>query len=167
MKNNPELHISDIIQQDIFGVIWECQIIDIYNNEDYHMIDVLPIKKINKGEINMFKNALAGDRVWSIPEGWGTIKIINDEALFGKLKVVFDNGRVIWFNNNGKYQPDNIYPTLFWDEIKFDIPKPPKRKEIDQLILEEHNQFKFKAATQVIEKINELIDEVNKLKAIK
>jgi len=49
MKNNPELHIGDIIQLPIFRVLWECQIIDII--KDYHMIDVLPIKKINKGEI--------------------------------------------------------------------------------------------------------------------
>jgi hypothetical protein len=44
LKNNPELHIGDIIQEWIFGVLWECKIVDIH--EDYHMIDVLPIKTI-------------------------------------------------------------------------------------------------------------------------
>jgi hypothetical protein len=35
---------------------------------------------------------------------------------------------------------------------------------IEPLVLEEHGLFKYKAATQVIDKINELVEEINELK---
>jgi uncharacterized phosphosugar-binding protein len=36
--------------------------------------------------------------------------------------------------------------------------------KIEPLVLEEHGLFKYKAATQVIDKINELVEQVNKIK---
>lgn len=48
LENNPKIDIGDTIQEWIFGVLWECQIIDI--DKDSHMIDVLPIKMIEKHE---------------------------------------------------------------------------------------------------------------------
>lgn len=95
----------------------------------------------------MFKNAKIGDRVWDFRRGWGTIKQIDFNTKY-PLKVVFDeyDGDET-FNIEGK-EYNNLKPTLFWDEIKFEIPKKPlgledelKKLEIKEFKLGKNNCF--------------------------
>jgi hypothetical protein len=76
---------------------------------------------------NTFENAQVGDRVWSIRYGWGTINIIKDH----KIYVVFDHlNRPRIFTSQGKLYDDDLNPTLFWDEVKFDIPQKPIKMKL-------------------------------------
>jgi hypothetical protein len=75
-----------------------------------------------------FKNAQPGDRVWSIRHGWGTIQTINDHNIF--VRFANQNFNCI-YTICGKFSPEDLNPSLFWDEVKFDIPqKPIKMKHI-------------------------------------
>lgn len=74
----------------------------------------------------MFSNAKVGDRVWS-RHGWGTIKIIDKVDVELPINVLFDVGNY-WYTINGKQFKTDIQPSIFWDEIKFEIPPKPKRK---------------------------------------
>lgn len=76
----------------------------------------------------MFKDAKVGDRVWSVGNGWGTVRRITRDEKF-PIKVAFDNGDTGSFILDGKEFVDNSYPTLFWDEVKITPPPRPKRKE--------------------------------------
>ena len=69
----------------------------------------------------MFKNAKVGDKVWSILDGWGEIVKITNEDF--PIKVKFKNGSFESFITDGSKYYNNINPTLFWDEVKFEIPK--------------------------------------------
>jgi hypothetical protein len=73
-----------------------------------------------------FENAQKGDRVWSIRHGWGVIKLIEDH----KIWVKFEN--LIWniFTFCGKLDIEDLNPTLFWDEVKFDIPQKPIKMKL-------------------------------------
>jgi hypothetical protein len=73
-----------------------------------------------------FSGAKPGDRVWGFVSGWGTIKEVNFNETFSIL-VYFDNGHERFYNIDGRSLNSDINPTLFWDEITFQIPEPPKR----------------------------------------
>lgn len=80
----------------------------------------------------MFENAKIGDKVWSIRHGWGKIYSIKPENEIYLLKVEFDsyinqNNYTVSFTFEGKSFRLDKNPTLYWDELEFDIPKPPKR----------------------------------------
>lgn len=75
----------------------------------------------------MFKNAKIGDRVWSFSNGWGTIDEITTESVYA-LIIKFDNKEVISYTFDGRFSTSDALPTLFWDEIKFEIPSKPKQK---------------------------------------
>lgn len=76
-------------------------------------------------EKTMFEDAQNGDRVWDFNLGWGSINnVATDTKSFA---VVFDLRGIRRFNFGGVMR-DNNHQTLFWDEIKFDIPPRPKRK---------------------------------------
>ena len=80
-----------------------------------------------KKEKKMFEGARLGDTVWDFILGEGTITFI-DTSLEYPLHINFKSssgvfnlkGRRIDFNKKKK-------PTLFWAEIKFEVPKRPKR----------------------------------------
>lgn len=70
----------------------------------------------------MFKNAKVGDRAWSFEYGWGTITHI----FYGKeYPIIFksDTNKICNIMIDGKRDVKDINPSLFWDEIKFEIPK--------------------------------------------
>jgi len=73
-----------------------------------------------------FDGIKIGDRVWSFEYGWGTVKelIYNSPYPIG---VVFDNEQYETFTLDGKIEK-SCNQTLFWDEIKFEIPKKHKIK---------------------------------------
>lgn len=76
----------------------------------------------------MFKDAKVGDRVWSMVDGWGVIITYNTLKFPGyHIEVKFDVSSEA-FTYGGKALISNINPTLFWDEIKFEIPKKPLPK---------------------------------------
>jgi hypothetical protein len=76
---------------------------------------------------NTFENAQAGDRVWSIRRGWGVITHVSTN----RICVKFEN--LDWdyiFTACGKDSAKDLNPTLFWDEVKFDIPQKPIKMKL-------------------------------------
>lgn len=79
-----------------------------------------------------FSNARAGDRVYSVVYGWGTVREIDRKLPF-PLRVLFDiyaddpDFHVYPFN--GKFSKHDPMPTLFWSEIPIppEALTPPKR----------------------------------------
>lgn len=96
----------------------------------------------------MFRNAKIGDRVWSIRNCWGKIVEINSNYEY-PLRVDFDNCDLTnTFTMDGKEYVDDINPTLFWDEIKYEIPEKPfdlekglRRLEVTKFNVETRNYF--------------------------
>lgn len=79
-------------------------------------------------EEKMFSKAKVGDRVWDFIYKWGTIKDIdldvpNDNCM--TMFINFDNGVEVRYNLNGEKEYTLGVQTLFWDEIKFEIPEKP------------------------------------------
>jgi hypothetical protein len=74
-----------------------------------------------------FKNAQPGDRVWSMRHGWGTIQTINDHNIF--VKFANQNFNCI-YTICGKFSPEDLNPSLFWDEVKIDIPRKPIKMKL-------------------------------------
>lgn len=86
----------------------------------------------------MFKNAKVGNRVWSLTNGWGTVISAYDSSSCFPIHVQFDgdDGDSDSYMACGKLYEDDLNPTLFWDEIKLDIPKKPLFKlEVDAKVL--------------------------------
>ena len=82
----------------------------------------------------MFKYARIGDRVWSIIDGWGKIVKTAHGGLV--MRVNFYDGGNDMFTVEGKRFPADKYPTLYWDEIKFNIPdKPQPDLKVDTKVL--------------------------------
>lgn len=74
-----------------------------------------------------FRKARVGDKVWSWRFGWGIITAIYPDQ--GPYPIhVRISGRVALYTYEGYYSTDDVRPDLFWDEIKFNEPPPPKRK---------------------------------------
>ena len=86
----------------------------------------------------MFSNAKIGDKVWSLTRGWGTITIDEDHGQSSDypIHVRFDKGSNDYYTVCGKFYTHDINPSLFWDEIKLEIPKKPLHKlEVDTKVL--------------------------------
>lgn len=67
------------------------------------------------------KEVKVGDKLWSFSYGWGNAIYVNLNCFqveFNKKFCTYISGIAI----------TETARTLFWDEIKFDIPKPPKSK---------------------------------------
>ncbi len=96
----------------------------------------------------MFSNAKVGDRVWDFTLGKGTIIKI-DRNITNPIRVKFDrSGYIFRFKFNGKLNENDINPTLFWDEIKYEIPKKPfdlkaefEKLEVVEFEPNERNKF--------------------------
>lgn len=61
------------------------------------------------------------DKVWDFNFKWGRVVGINIDE--GTITVYFPSGCLVGSNDR----------TLFWDEIKYDIPEMPKRKKKVQI----------------------------------
>ena len=72
-----------------------------------------------------FDGVKAGDKVWDFVYGWGKVIEVTKHINY-PIKVSFD-GFNITYNTEG-YQENVINQTLFWDKIKFKIPKKPRKK---------------------------------------
>jgi hypothetical protein len=90
-------------------------------------IDELLLKKKKTMKTTTFENARAGDRVWDTLYGWGTIyEWRKDRCLF----VKFDKGpSAVQYTLTGYYLNGyDAQRTLYWNELKFEIPCEPMRK---------------------------------------
>ena len=71
----------------------------------------------------MLRHAVTGDRVWHTDFGWGVV--LRTDMIGGRPIIVeFSQNREL-FSIDGKLSEYSKYQTLFWDEIKFEIPKKP------------------------------------------
>lgn len=73
---------------------------------------------------NDFSKARSRDKVWSMEDGFGFIDTIYENC----FSVKFENGHCHIYSRDGRNERDALLPVLFWNEIHFDIPAPPKRK---------------------------------------
>jgi len=72
-----------------------------------------------------FDGIKVGERVWSINYGWGEVQEVGSNA----FKVYFEEINDDWhFTYDGLRFGCDINQALFWDEIKFDLPKKPEIK---------------------------------------
>lgn len=106
----------------------------IKNKGNYFPFVELDLKKVENIE-TQFK---LGDKVWSFVYGWGEVsKITNDRyPIYVNFKSKIDNGNfIINYTNNGEESPD-VNQSLFFDEIKFKVPKRPlPQLEVDTKVL--------------------------------
>ena len=75
-----------------------------------------------------FENARVGDRVWDFIYGWGKIEHIESKSQY-PLKIRFASGSGYAFTLKGENLM-GIPQTLFWDEIKYEIPTQPLRMKL-------------------------------------
>jgi hypothetical protein len=76
---------------------------------------------------NTFENAQVEDRVWSIRHGWGVITHISTYKICVKFESL--NWDCI-FTICGKNDDKDLNPTLFWNEVKIDIPQKPIKMKL-------------------------------------
>ncbi|HUH58245.1 MAG TPA: hypothetical protein VL020_07035 [Pseudomonadales bacterium] len=83
-----------------------------------------------------FSDAKAGDRVWSLTEGWGTILERFRSRAEYPLVVEFDNRSQKTYTLWGLLHYKDLNPALFWDEVKIETPeKPLPALEVDTKVL--------------------------------
>ena len=83
-----------------------------------------------------FTDAKAGDRVWSLTEGWGTVRNRYAPHTTYPLNVEFENGSIRTYTLWGLPLFTDLNPTLFWDEVKIEAPeKPLPHLEVDTKVL--------------------------------
>lgn len=77
----------------------------------------------------MFADAVPGDRVWCPRFGFGVVHY-NMAPQFSEFPICvdFDSGYSEVFQLDGRCSKDDLNPSLFWDEIKFEIPPRPNFK---------------------------------------
>ena len=75
----------------------------------------------------MFKDIKAGYRVWSFIDGYGVVAEdvkTNRNGFKERYPIVVNfKKHTRRFTHTGKQNHMDKYPVLFWEEIKFDIPK--------------------------------------------
>lgn len=69
-----------------------------------------------------------GDRVWHWVKGWGEVDEIEERRANYPICVRWEDG-CEWFTEDGKAYTEEETPILFWQPVKFEIPKKPKPKE--------------------------------------
>lgn len=89
----------------------------------------------------MFRNAKVGDRAYDILRGWGTIVAIKQDSEY-PICFKADIDSFCTFTFDGKRADIDISPSLFWDEIKFEVPEKPFSLE-DELRKLEVVEFEY------------------------
>ena len=83
-----------------------------------------------------FTDAKVGDRVWSLTEGWGVVKARYAPHTTYPLNVEFENGSNRSYTLWGLLLFTDLNPTLYWNEVKFEIPeKPLPNLEVDTKVM--------------------------------
>ena len=87
-----------------------------------------------KKQKKMLASAKVGDKLYSMEDGWGTVIKVITGSLY-PLSIQFECHRID-FTLDGKRWTSSKNATLFWDEIKLEVPKKPLPKlEIDTKVL--------------------------------
>lgn len=88
----------------------------------------------------MFRNAKVGDRAYDILRGWGTIVAIKQDSEY-PICFKADIDSFCTFTFDGKRADTDISPSLFWDEIKFEVPEKAFNLEVVEFKNEYNNYF--------------------------
>lgn len=79
----------------------------------------------------MFSDVKVGDKVYSVIVGWGEVERVFYDSTY-PITVRFDlpcGDRIVGsYTLEGYASTNYIFPSLFWDEVVFDIPKKPEYK---------------------------------------
>lgn len=78
-----------------------------------------------------FENAKVGDKVWTVTDDWGEIVEIIETSEY-PIIVEFEACQLS-FTVKGFYYETEKRQSLFWNEIKYEIPTRPKRKSIKKI----------------------------------
>lgn len=98
----------------------------------------------------MFKDAQIGDRVWDIRYGWGIIVNNTHQGINERLILCrFNEKECYHFTVTGKSLPNDLHPTLFWNEFKipqeaFIKPLPKLEKDTKVLVWDDSSEIKEK-----------------------
>lgn len=88
-----------------------------------------------------FKDVKIGDKLWSFKSGWGQVIDTNYSNTY-PLQLQFQDGDNS-FSLDGKDNESDLLPDLYYDEIKFEIPKKPLPKlAVDTKVLVGSNKTK-------------------------
>ena len=74
-----------------------------------------------------FENAKAGDKVWDFKYGWGEVAYVFKRGAY-PLLVTFSFCQVSYEYDGASCV--GCQQTLFWDEIKFEVPAQPPRMKL-------------------------------------
>lgn len=83
-----------------------------------------------------FDNAKVGDRVWYIIKGWGEVeRVIKNVGIRVRFKVseTVEVSEVFTFDGK-RYQLNDKYPMLFWDEVKLPTDEDDKRFDLVEFL---------------------------------
>ena len=67
----------------------------------------------------MLENVKVGDRLWHIRHGWSRVIEVNKTC---RYEIITGVGS---FTLDGCVNENDLRPSLFWDEVKFEYPKEP------------------------------------------
>lgn len=81
-----------------------------------------------------------GDRLWSFVYGWGIVVGIDYNDL-NPIRVEFPRAIITYREEGGSSLA--LPRTLFWDELNFEIPKPPKVEKWKWILQEMENKDHF------------------------
>lgn len=90
-------------------------------------------------------NFKVGDRVWTpaFNGGWGTLQENPHNSSLYRLHC--DNGKKINFLRNGRIDSTDIFPVLFYQEIKLeDWPNPPPAFKKDDPVMIRDGEIDFR-----------------------
>jgi hypothetical protein len=83
----------------------------------------------------MFKNAKKGDEVYDLTKGKGTIVSVRYSEKYPIL-VQFSKEKSREYTIKGYYFEQDTRPSLYWNEVKFEIPPTPLPElEVDTCVL--------------------------------
>lgn len=124
---------------------------DFIINEDkylYTPYDIDWAKTYGYGFYFDCRHTKVGQKVWEIGKQWGTIVDI-DFRRECPLGVKFHNSIVKYYTLDGKYRSTDHFQVLFWNKIKFNVPRFEDRIDDEKYdILDEMKYLKEKQFVQ-------------------
>lgn len=80
--------------------------------------------------MNDFSSARVGDKVWDFIEGWGQVYDVLRENKFPiRVSFIHGNEKATEYYTYEGVQTDYNVRSLFWDELKYEMPERPLRLE--------------------------------------
>lgn len=117
---------------------------------------------------NDFSNVEYRDKVFSVLNGWGEVKRIDDRDVYC-IRIDFENRQSIWIDVNGYTSKADVNPSVFWDEVVIVPPPKPKRK-VEKIIekwlnfyFTDDNRKTYSHSYETKEKADEMCDKKTRL----